>query len=60
MVDPLERMSVHFMHLYTPSLGWTKVKSAKCHIIFEFIMMWTWRPVTATPSSVVFQNIPLV
>lgn len=58
MADPLEGASVHFLHLNRTILCLTKVKSEKLHIIFEFTVMWTGRPLAVTPSYVVFQNIP--
>lgn len=51
MADSLEGASVHFVHLCGTILGWTKVKTAKLHIILKFTVMRSGRPLVDTPSS---------
>lgn len=53
---PLEGASAHLL-LHRTILGWTTVKSAKLHILREFTVMCTGRPLAAARSSMAFQNI---
>lgn len=52
----LEGASVHCLYLHRAIWGWTKIKSAKFHIL-EFTMMWISRPLATTCSFTIFQII---